>query len=202
MLRRDPYDVLGVSPSASAEEIKRAYRRLAMQLHPDRNPGDSRGEERFKEINEAYAVLGDPRKRAEYDRLGCTHQKSYRYEDILRDFDFSSLFEEFGLRFDEEIRETFSCPRRRRGCGRGKRFFRRAFPGTSAGFHGNAVRDLPLSPIEALRGTEREVWVQSGLESRRYVIRIPAGLTAGTLIRLPVGETEELYLRVRVTPVD
>jgi molecular chaperone DnaJ len=67
---RDYYEVLGVSPQASEAELKKAFRSLAMQYHPDRNPGDQQAEERFKEINEAYAVLSDPDKRAHFDRFG------------------------------------------------------------------------------------------------------------------------------------
>jgi curved DNA-binding protein len=201
-VRREYYGVLGVSPSASGTEIKKAYRRLAMEHHPDRNPGNSAREERFKEINEAYAVLGDPHKRTEYDRFCRTYQKPYWNEDALRDFDFSSLFEEFGLRFDEEIRGRFLRPRRKGGCGRrGARFCERAFHEASSEFHRRAIHDLPLSPIEALTGTEREVWVQSGPESRRYLVRIPAGVKTGTLVRLPTenrGIYEQLYLRVRL----
>ena len=70
MAKQDYYDVLGVSRGASAEELKRAYRKLAMKYHPDRNPGDATAEQRFKEANEAYDVLKDDQKRAAYDRFG------------------------------------------------------------------------------------------------------------------------------------
>ncbi|MCS6921555.1 MAG: DnaJ domain-containing protein, partial [Elioraea sp.] len=70
MAKRDYYDILGVSRGASEEEIKRAYRKLAMQYHPDRNPGNPEAEAKFKEINEAYDVLKDAEKRAAYDRFG------------------------------------------------------------------------------------------------------------------------------------
>ncbi len=70
MASRDYYEVLGVSPDASEADLKKAYRQLAMQFHPDKNPGDKNSEERFKEVNEAYAVLSDPDKRAHYDRFG------------------------------------------------------------------------------------------------------------------------------------
>ena len=66
--RRDPYAVLGVDKKASAEEIKKAYRKLARQYHPDRNPEDTKAEERFKEISEAHDILSDPEKRAAFDR--------------------------------------------------------------------------------------------------------------------------------------
>lgn len=123
--RNDYYSILGVSPDASPEEIKRAFRKLALETHPDRNPGDPAAEERFKKINEAYGVLSDPHKRAEYDRfrgLGFQNGGSYgpsggfgySQEDIFRDFFmsrqaqevFSEMrreFERMGFRFDESF---------------------------------------------------------------------------------------------------
>ena len=70
MSDRDYYEILGVDKSASAADIKKAYRRLAMKYHPDRNNGDKEAEAKFKEIGEAYEVLGDEQKRAAYDRFG------------------------------------------------------------------------------------------------------------------------------------
>src|SRR4051795_5859423 len=70
MAQRDPYSVLGVDRKASADEIKKAYRNLARQYHPDRNPDDAKAEERFKEIQSAYDIVGDPDKRKQYDRGG------------------------------------------------------------------------------------------------------------------------------------
>ena len=70
MSDQDYYELLGLSKGASAEEIKKAYRRMAMKYHPDRNPGDKAAEEKFKEIGEAYAVLSDDQKRAAYARYG------------------------------------------------------------------------------------------------------------------------------------
>jgi len=67
---KDPYSVLGVSKTASADDIKKAYRKLAKKLHPDVNPGDKKSEERFKEVSSAFEVLGDPKKRALYDEFG------------------------------------------------------------------------------------------------------------------------------------
>jgi len=70
MSKRDFYEILGVSKSASADEIKKAYRKVAMQFHPDRNPGDKAAEEKFKEAAEAYEILSDTDKKAKYDRFG------------------------------------------------------------------------------------------------------------------------------------
>jgi molecular chaperone DnaJ len=70
MSKRDFYEILGVSKSASADEIKKAYRKVAMQFHPDRNPGDKQAEEKFKEAAEAYEILSDTDKKAKYDRFG------------------------------------------------------------------------------------------------------------------------------------
>src|SRR6266566_4375213 len=70
MTKQDFYDILGVSKSADADELKRAYRKLAMQFHPDRNAGDNSAEQKFKDISEAYDVLKDDQKRAAYDRFG------------------------------------------------------------------------------------------------------------------------------------
>jgi curved DNA-binding protein len=127
MSQQDYYEMLEVSSEASPAEIKRAYRRLALQTHPDRNRNDPRAEERFKKISEAYGVLSDPAKRAQYDhyrKLGYRqsgagqgyHQTGFGYsqEEILRDLFsgshardvFSEMQKEFqrmGFRFDEKF---------------------------------------------------------------------------------------------------
>ncbi|MBQ1949593.1 MAG: DnaJ domain-containing protein [Treponema sp.] len=74
---KDYYEILGVQRGASSEEIKKAYRNLAFKYHPDRNPGNAEAEEKFKLISEAYNILGDEKKRAEYDRFGSSSYSSY-----------------------------------------------------------------------------------------------------------------------------
>src|SRR5580765_3216163 len=69
----NPYETLGVAKNASADEIKKAYRKLARQYHPDKNPGDAAAEERFKEVQNAYDLLSEPQKREQYDRFGSTN---------------------------------------------------------------------------------------------------------------------------------
>jgi molecular chaperone DnaJ len=89
---RDYYETLGISRSASPDEIKRAFRKLAMECHPDRNPGDAQAEARFKELSEAYAILSDDEKRKRYDRMGHT-AFSARGENAYERMDFSSISE-------------------------------------------------------------------------------------------------------------
>ncbi len=124
--QKDYYQILGLGACATEEEIKRAYRRLALQYHPDRNPGDPQAAEHFKEISEAYAVLVDPAKRREYDafRQAQSRQESFTgrawsREDIFRDLfanprsadlfeELSQEFSRLGFRFDDRFfRDTF-----------------------------------------------------------------------------------------------
>jgi molecular chaperone DnaJ len=95
--KRDYYELLGIVRSAGEDEVKKAYRKLALQYHPDRNPGDKQSEERFKEVSEAYQVLSDPQKRAQYDKFGHA-----AFGDNGPGFDFNSGFEDiFGDIFGE-----------------------------------------------------------------------------------------------------
>jgi len=107
---KDYYDILGVSKGATEEDLKKAYRKLAMKYHPDRNPGNKEAEEKFKEISEAYAILSDPQKRAQYDQFGTT-------EGFGADFDigdiFSRVFGDFFGRGQEDIFGDFFGHRRR-----------------------------------------------------------------------------------------
>jgi DnaJ-class molecular chaperone len=116
MSGKDYYRILEVGRGATEEEIKQAYRKLALRYHPDRNPGDPRAEETFKEISEAYAVLMDPAKRRGYDSGKASFRggTTYRQEDIFRDMfrnpdahdlfrELSKEFEKYGVRFDQKF---------------------------------------------------------------------------------------------------
>ena len=120
MEQKDYYETLGIDSSAAAKEIKDAYRRLAFQYHPDKNPGDAGAVERMKGINEAYAVLSDPVKRERYDSLRQSYgdsaynrfRQGYSDNDIFRDSDINQIFEEFsrsfGFRnFEDVFREVY-----------------------------------------------------------------------------------------------
>jgi len=120
---KDYYQILGVSPDATEDQIRKVYRRQALQHHPDRNPGDQGAEERFKEIAEAYGVLIDPAKRREYDqwrhgprvreeaaREGFPFSREQVFEDLFRDPRFNQVFQELfrefdraGFRFDQRF---------------------------------------------------------------------------------------------------
>lgn len=98
MTKKDYYEVLSVGRDAGEAEIKKAYRALVMKYHPDRNPDDPEAAEIMKDVNEAYAVLSDPKKRKLYDLYGHEGLSGYSDADIFRGVDFSGLFREFGMR--------------------------------------------------------------------------------------------------------
>jgi molecular chaperone DnaJ len=143
--KRDYYEVLGVPKTASKDQIKDAYRTLALKYHPDRNKSPE-AEERFKEISEAYAVLSDDQKRQQYDTLGhAGFDQRYTPEDIFRGADFESILRDlgFGFNFGDIFGSFFG--------GRGE-----AETVTSGR---DLVYDLHISLEEAARGTEREIVV-------------------------------------------
>jgi molecular chaperone DnaJ len=142
--KRDYYEILGVSRGAGEEDLKKAYRRLAIQFHPDRNPGSKEAEERFKELNEAYQVLSDPERRAQYDRFGhAAFGGAGAGGGPFGGFDFSQGFEEV---FSDIFGDFF-------GTGRGR--------ARSRTRRGDDLRyDLEVEFEEAARGTEKVIKFQ------------------------------------------
>ena len=105
--KRDYYEILGVAKSASQDEIKKAYRKVAMQFHPDRNPNNKEAEEKFKEAAEAYEVLSDPDKRAQYDRFGHAAAGAGRGGYGGGNMNMEDIFSNFGDIFGEDIFGSF-----------------------------------------------------------------------------------------------
>lgn len=144
MAKKDLYEVLGVEKGASDEEIKKAFRKLAIKYHPDKNPGDKEAEEKFKEINEAYQILSDPQKRAQYDQFGSTDFGAGGFEGAegFGGFDFSD-FGGFGDIFDSFFGGGSSTRRRRNAPTKGA----------------DLEYTLVLSFEEAMSGVEKEISV-------------------------------------------
>jgi curved DNA-binding protein len=220
---KDYYKILGVDRKASAEEIKRAYRKLARQLHPDVNPDDKAAETRFKDINEAYQVLGDPEKRSKYDQLGSNYQQWQRAGHDPGGFDWSQWFStggasrgtpggvhvEFGdlndilggSGFSDFFNSLFGSgmPRTGPAQARQTRGYRRPSRGQ------DIEQEIEISLEEAFQGTSRTL----ERNGKRLAASIPPGAKTGTKVRLggqgapamPTGgQAGDLYLKIRVRP--
>jgi curved DNA-binding protein len=122
-MAEDYYQILGVDKKASADEIKKAYRKLAIKWHPDKNPNNKKAsEEKFKKISEAYAVLSDTEKRQQYDQFGSADQyrQQHSQEDIFRGFDLDEILRSFGFGGGRGAgRTTFRTTRRGGGSSQG-----------------------------------------------------------------------------------
>jgi curved DNA-binding protein len=201
---KDYYKILGVPRNADAKEIKRAYRSLAVKHHPDKNPGDKQSEERFKEINEAYEVLGDASKRAKYDQLGASYQ-DWQRSGGAGGFDWSQwtggapggmrvevgdLDDLFGGGFSDFFTSIFGGMGRQPGAGRARQRSR------------DIEQPVRITLAEAYSGTTRTI----RYNGRKLEVKIPAGTHTGTRVRIPAGghsgesSAGDLYLVVEVEP--
>ena len=120
MSKRDYYEILGIAKGSSADEIKKAYRKVAMQYHPDRNPGDKVAEEKFKEAAEAYEILSDTDKRAQYDRYGHAGLSGNGRGFSGGGMNMDDIFSQFGDIFGDDIFGSFFGGRRGGGSSRGR----------------------------------------------------------------------------------
>ena len=189
MSAKDYYDILGVNRSAAPDEIKKAYRKLAVKYHPDRNPDDQKAEEKFKELSEAYAVLGDTEKRRNYDRFGHSEfQQHYSREDIFRGFDMGDLFREFGLG-DDAFAHMYGGGARRRPYGRGNEYSQ--FFGdfgqerrTRRRRGADLTFQLHVTLAEAVFGADRLVAFNRDDGVAKINVKVPPGVTSGKKLRV------------------
>jgi curved DNA-binding protein len=215
---KDYYKILGVDKNATEKDIKRAYRKLARQYHPDKNPDDKKAEEKFKEINEANEVLGNPENRAKYDQLGQNYHRyqqmgggpggfdfsqwasaggpggSYRSVNV----DFEDLFGAGGGGFSEFFSTIFGGGRAARRQDPDGMFRRQAqAPGR------DIEQRIEITLEEAYHGTERTL-IQS--DGSQITAKIPPGSKTGSKIRLrgkgqqSMGGAGDLFLLIRVIP--
>ena len=179
MSETDYYKILGVDKKASAAEIKKAYRKLAMKYHPDHAKDDKSAEEQFKKISEAYAVLSDAEKKKQYDTFGSSgFQQRYSQEDIFRNFDFGDIFKEFGFggggfsTGDGGFRVNF---------GGGSPFGRRS---QKAPKGSDLIYELPLTLQEVNTGTQKSITLQHQGRADNITVKIPKGMILGKKLRL------------------
>jgi len=205
---RDYYEVLGVARTASLDEIKKSYRTLARKYHPDVNPGDKSAEEKFKELNEAYAVLSDPDKRKRYDQLGANWKAGSDFTPPPGWEGAQGSYQDFG--------DLFGAAGGGRGATGFSDFFESLFGGrrgarAGAGFAMRGLdieAEIPLTLEEAHHGGTRGITLQGPNGPKTLDVTIPAGVREGSVIRL-AGQGEpgmgnapagDLLLHVRLTP--
>lgn len=214
MSGRDYYKILGITRSASKEEIKKAYRKLALKYHPDRNKDDKGAEAKFKEMSEAYAVLSDPEKKKQYDMFGAEgFQRRYSQQDIFHDVDFGSLFREFGFGGGGRGQNIFGNIF---GGAGGKTHFRGG-PSFGSGFGGfedrpqpakgqDLIYELTINLEEAATTTYKDISYQPGAPHEKLSVKIPAGISTGKKLRLRGkgrpgvhgGPNGDIYIQVKV----
>ncbi len=194
---KDYYQVLGLKKGASNEEIKKAYRKLAVKYHPDKNPGDKEAEEKFKEINEAYAVLSDPQKKAQYDQFGSTDfHRRFSQEDIFRGFDVGDIFKDLGFGTEDIFSRIFG----------GGSFQQGARFRTAKRRGEDFAMELHVSFREAVQGAEKRVAFLRDGNREELSVKVPAGISDGARLRIAgkggkgtgEGAPGDLYLTVKI----
>jgi curved DNA-binding protein len=222
-MAEDYYKILGVAKNATEDEIKKAYRKLALKYHPDRNKGDKTAEERFKQVNEAYAVLSDKKKRQQYDMFGAEgFSQRFTQEDIFRGFDFGNIFKEFGFSGGDDLfsRIFGSGFSRHTGPGGFTVFTTGVGPQTESCSYKDhytagarqpvgqdLVCDLTISFMEAALGGERKLTLKRDGKQEQVKVKIPAGIRSGQRLRVAGkgggsvdGHAGDLYIRINIAP--
>lgn len=220
---KDPYAILGVDRRATADEIKRAYRKLAKAHHPDRNKNDRDATARFQDIQQAYAVLSDPQKRAQYDQFGDLGAfgpeagaapggaRVYRWSSsggAPANVDFGDLSELFGVGGTSGAGSIFEEFFGGRGTRRGRRT--RVKPAAETPGDSDVEHEVTLDFEQALRGTTLELSIQNGdagAGRETIQVRVPPGVEDGQRIRVRGkgrarrdGSKGDVYLKCRVRP--
>jgi len=225
MTAKDYYHILGIKKTAPENDIKKAYRKLALKYHPDRNKNNKASEEKFKEISEAYAVLSDKNKRAQYDRFGDAgfHQR-FSQEDIFRGVNLGDILKDFGLGSNDIFSNLFggrgrsyqASPGgpfsnfRQSGCNNNfdTIFGRNGFKSSQASpVKGNdVIFPLRLTLREAALGAEKKVSYLSEGQKKEVTVKIPPGISRGKKLRLPGkgsasplgGTPGDLFLKIEI----
>ena len=208
----DYYTLLNIDRQATEEQIKKAYRKMAMKYHPDRNKDNPKAEDQFKKVSEAYAVLSDNEKRKQYDRFGADgFRQKFSQEDIFRNFNSDEIFQKFGFRPSggdpfQGIHEMFS------GGGFGQNF-----GDIFGGQHGRKPKSqkgedleasLPVTFEEAALGAEKRVVIQGTGKREETTVKIPPGIVHGKKLRLrgkgypsrSGGKPGDLYIKIQMQP--
>ena len=205
---KDYYQILGVPRTATQDEIKKAYRKLARQYHPDNNPGNKQAEAKFKEVNEANEVLSDPQMRQKYDALGSQWQQYQHMGGQPGGFDWNQWAAQSQTYDAGDMSDLF-------GAGGFSDFFTRIFGGMGSGQAGSGVRRGPArgrdyeQPVEIpLRDAYAGTTLTLQKDHHKIEVRVPAGVKSGSRIRVAAqgetgrqgGEAGDLYLVVKVQP--
>jgi curved DNA-binding protein len=212
-MAEDYYKILGVDKNVSLDDIKKAYRKLALKYHPDKNPDDKKAEEKFKKISEAYAVLSNPEKREQYDNFGSDmFRQKFSQEDIFRGFDLNEILRDFGFTGQSgDFSGVFGGGKRRRSYTyktsdpfseilREQMMDRQQVPRKGEDLQYN----ISITLEESAFGADKKFSIKKGGKTEEVNIKIPPGISTGKKLRLAGkglpgvngGSPGNLYLKI------